>query len=67
MVMTMITTMAIMITIMIVIIILMTVMTCDKRPLLVKVLGDTIQPGQIDDSQAKACRVNVIMQDNDHT
>ena len=48
-------------------IIVITVMTCDKGPLLVKVLGDTIQPGQIDDSQAKACRVNVIMQDNDYT
>ena len=45
-------------------IIVITVMTCDKGPLLIKVLGDTIQPGQIDDSQAKACRRIVIMQDN---
>ena len=63
MIMTIITMIAIMIAMMI--IITMIVMTCDKGPLLVKVLGDTIQPGQIDDSQAKACRRIVIMQDSD--
>ena len=27
--------------------------TCDKRPFLVKVLSDAVQAGQVDDSQAK--------------
>ena len=56
--------MIITVVVIIIIIIIMIVMTCDKGPLLIKVLGDTIQPGQIDDSQAKACRRIVIMQDN---
>ena len=57
--------MIITVVVIIIIIIIMIVMTCDKGPLLIKVLGDTIQPGQIDDSQAKACRRIVIMQDSD--
>ena len=59
--MTMIT--MIIMTLMIIIIMIIIVMTCDKGPLLVKVLGDTIQPGQIDDSKTKACREIVIMRE----
>ena len=29
------------------------VTTCDERPFLVKVLGDAVEPGQVDDSQTK--------------
>ena len=47
----------------IMIMIMMTVSTCDKGPLLVEVLGDTIQPGQVDYSKPKACRIIVTMRD----
>ena len=33
-------------------------LTCDKGPLLVKVLGDAVKPWQIDDAQTKTCRKN---------
>ena len=33
-------------------------MTCDKGPLLVKVLCDAVKPWQIDDPQTKTCRKN---------
>ena len=57
--------MTIMMIIMIAMIIIMQlVSTCDKRPLLVKVLGDTIQPGQVDYSKPKACHIIVIKRYN---
>ena len=40
----------------------MTMMTRNKRPLLVKILGDTIQPGQIYDSQTKTCQTKYKLQ-----
>ena len=50
----------------IMIMIMMTVSTCDKRPLLIEVLGDTIQPGQVDYSKPKTCRIIVTKQDTDY-
>ena len=47
----------------IMIMIMMTVSTCDKGPFLVEVLGDTIQPGKVDYSKPKTCRIIVTMRD----